>query len=203
MGEYEIGQAKVEIERLQARIERMVEDQADVISRERVLIEKHFQNQVQNMREELERQATELGKSSAEIEQRKGVEHDLLRQLADKEQSIEKSRAELEKVTSSYRAENCDLVKLKQKLEVELSGVRLDLENSHRVHSAESNRLQEEIRNIKSGLTSNQETLAACRQECLNLSEIKATLEREVNHLRVRGPLPLTLDEFPTREAVW
>ena len=31
--------------------------------------------------------------------------------------------------------------------------------------------------------------------------KVKASLEREVNHLRVRGPLPLTLDEFPTRDT--
>ena len=71
--EYEIGQLKLQIDRLQMRVHSLVEEQADMVEKERVQIEKHFHNQVHNMREELERQAADLGKAGAEIEQRKGT----------------------------------------------------------------------------------------------------------------------------------
>ena len=41
--EYEMGQIKMGSERMQMRIHAMVEEQADAIEKERILIEKHFQ----------------------------------------------------------------------------------------------------------------------------------------------------------------
>ena len=80
--EYEIGQLKLQIDRLQMRVHSLVEEQADMVEKERVQIEKHFHNQVHNMREELERQAADLGKAGAEIEQRKGTVNIQTKKLA-------------------------------------------------------------------------------------------------------------------------
>jgi len=208
--EYEIGQLKLQIDRLQMRVHSLVEEQADMVEKERVQIEKHFHNQVHNMREELERQAADLGKAGAEIEQRKGTEQDLLRQLGEKDRSLENVRNEHDKQIANFRAENFDLLKLRQKLEIDASGLKLELDNCKQIHSADNKRLEEEIRGLKSRLSSTQDSLGGCRQECLNLAEVKASLEREVNHLRVRGPLPAGVatgaplplcDEFPTRDT--
>ena len=76
--EYEIGQMKMQIDRLQMRIHSMLEEQGEVIEKEKGMIEKHFHNQVHNMREELERQASDLGKAGAEIEQRRGTFNQLV-----------------------------------------------------------------------------------------------------------------------------
>ena len=76
--EYEMGQLKMQIDRLQMRIHTMLEEQAEVVEKEKGLIEKHFHNQVHNMREELERQASDLGKAGAGIEHRRGARSSVL-----------------------------------------------------------------------------------------------------------------------------
>ena len=113
------------------------------------------------------------------------MEQDLLRQLADKDQSIEKIRTEVDKQAANYRSENFDLLKSKQKLEIDLNGAKLDLDNCQQAHSAESKRLQEEVRVTKARLTTTQETLAAYRQECLNLSEVRFSPHPHVFRIKV------------------
>jgi len=204
--EYEMGQLKMQAERMQMRIHAMVEEQADAVEKERLLIEKHFQGQAQHLREEFDRQAGELGKAKVEIDGRQRVEEDLIRRLAEKDRALEAQQLDHDKQLSSLRSDLQELAKIRQKLELDLNGVTCDLDNANQTHQAEAHRLQEEVRSAKARLNSAQDNLQASRQECLTLAEVKAALERQVNHLKVRGPLPsMTLtggdDELPTRDT--
>ena len=101
-----------------------------------------------------------------------GAEQDLLRQLGEKDRSLENVRNEHDKQIANFRAENFDLLKLRQKLEIDASGLKLELDNCKQIHSADNKRLEEEIRGLKSRLSSTQDSLGGCRQECLNLAEV-------------------------------
>ena len=195
--EYEIGQLKMQVDRMQVRIHAMVEEQGQAVEKERVIIEKHFQSQAEHLKEEMDKQAAELGRLSAELDQRQRVEQDLLRQLQEKDKSIASLSSENGHQMSVLRNELLEALKTRQKLELDLNGLRIEGENARQVQLSETKQLEEENRSLKSRLATTQDALASNRQECLNLAECKAALERQVNHLKMRGPL----DEFPTRDT--
>ena len=72
---HEIGQLKIQLERLQGRNRTLMEEQVDTIEKERLSIEKQFQTQTKHLREEIEKQIVEVGrlKNQAEQQQRTGT----------------------------------------------------------------------------------------------------------------------------------
>ena len=98
----------------------------------------------------------------------------MIRQLSEKDKAMDSVRTEHDKQVANFRAENFDLLKLRQKLELDTRGLKLDLENCRQVQAAESKRAEEEARSLKSRLATAQDALATCRKECLSLAEVTA-----------------------------
>ena len=65
---HEIGQLKIQLERLQERNRTMMEEQVDTIEKERISIEKQFQTQTKHLRDQLEKQVNEVSKLKSQVE---------------------------------------------------------------------------------------------------------------------------------------
>ena len=66
---HEIGQLKIQVERLQGKNRALMEEQVDTIEKERVSIEKQFHTQTKHIKEELEKQGIEVGRLKGQIVQ--------------------------------------------------------------------------------------------------------------------------------------
>ena len=66
---HEIGQLKIQVERLQGKNRALMEEQVDTVEKERVSIEKQFHTQTKHIKEELEKQGIEVGRLKGQIVQ--------------------------------------------------------------------------------------------------------------------------------------
>lgn len=76
---------------------------------------------------------------------------------------------------------------LRSALEEEMSSLRIDLEHREHELRSEASRAEAEVKSVRGRLAKADEMLLSSRQECLELAEVRAALERELNLAR-EGP---------------
>lgn len=184
--EYEIEQLKLQVERQQTRIRTLIEEQVVKMDEEREIVEKRAQDQVRMVREELRGQVEEVGRLSAEVEKSQRHEMDLKRQMEDKESLAESVRQDLEKRLGHAQLELVALGSSRQQLEQECANLKMDLDHTKHALTTEKSRNEAEVISLRGRLTKTEEMLLLCRQESLELTEAKASLERELNLIRLQ-----------------
>ena len=184
--EYEIGQLKLQIERQQARIRVLIEEQVVKIDEEREIIEHRSQNQVKMVREELSKQSEEIGKMTSEVERQQRAEMELRRQVQDRDKIIDNIRHDTEKRLGQLQLEMVSIASARGQMEEEMNGYRIDLEHAEHELKTERSRCDAEIKSVRSRLAKSEEMLMKSRQECLETAEIKATLERELGLAKIQ-----------------
>ncbi|XP_059092394.1 serologically defined colon cancer antigen 8 homolog [Tigriopus californicus] len=184
--EYEIEQLKLQVERQQTRIRALIEEQVVKIDEEREIVEKRAQDQVRMVREELRGQVEEVGRLSAEVETFQRHEMDLKRQMEEKESLAESVRQDLEKRLGHTQLELVALGSSRQQLEQDRANLKMDLDHTKHALTTEQSRNEAELVSLRGRLTKTEEILLVCRQESLELTEAKASLERELNLIRLQ-----------------
>ena len=66
---HEVGQLKIQLERLQVKNRTLMEEQVETIEKERISIEKQFHTQTKHVKDELEKQNLVVGRLKSQIEQ--------------------------------------------------------------------------------------------------------------------------------------
>ena len=109
----------------------------------------------------------------------------------------------MDKQLCQFQMEAISLSKMKQKLEMEIKRINIDLENTTEASLSERKRLEDEIVGLRSKLDSTQSMLNSSRQEALNIAEAKAGVERELNLIRGKCGVPMmpNLDYYPAKEG--
>ena len=123
--------------------------------------------------------------------------------IKQKDGYIDEIRKDVDKQLCQFQMEAISLSKTKQKLEMEIKRINIDLENTTEASLSERKRLEEEIVGLRSRLDSTQSMLNSSRQEALNIAEAKAGLERELNLIRGQCGVPIlpNLDYYPAKEG--
>lgn len=130
-------------------------------------------------------------------------EQELNLTIKQKDGYIDDIRKDMDKQLCQFQMEAISLSKHKQKLEMEVKRVNIDLENTADASLSERKRLEEEIGGLRSRLDSTQSMLNSSRQEALNIAEAKAGLERELNLIRGQCGVPAlpNLDFYPAKDG--
>lgn len=179
--EFEIEQLKMQIDRQQVRIRGLIEDQATKIEEERIIIDRRFQDQLRQVREEAEAQAGEIGRLIAELERHQRLEGELRRQLKDREHAWEDIQQETEKRVGQLQLELVNMNSSRQQLEQKVGSLQLELDGTKQELRSHRGRHEAELDSIRGRLKRTEDQLVTAREETLILAEAKAALERETN----------------------
>uniref|UniRef100_A0A0K2TDK5 Uncharacterized protein n=1 Tax=Lepeophtheirus salmonis TaxID=72036 RepID=A0A0K2TDK5_LEPSM len=183
--EFEIGQLKLQIERQQARIRSLIEEQVIKSEEERNFAEKKYKNQLTQIKEEFQAQVGESSRIISENEKLKNTQNELGKNLEDRDKLIQNLRSENDKRIADLQLEIVSTETRRQKSDQELALLKLDFESVKHDLKSERSRLDSEVRSYKSRISRTEEMLTLSREENLRNVERNATLEREVNLMKL------------------
>ncbi len=188
--EMELDQVKQQLERQQKRIKDMVEEHLDKIDQVRGATEKRCRDEFAAMSDQAEQHASQVAHLAAELERSQRKELDLRKQMSELKILGDKVQEEYDTRIGQLQMEMVHVRTLKQQLEHEISCLRVDYDHTKSDLESMEARQRNEVESYKNRLKRIEQLLEESRSECLNLTDAKSQLEREVNLLRMTSSKP-------------
>ena len=139
-----------------------------------------WRDEVEAGRREAASLREEVSRSSREVERLARVEVDLKQVAEDRERTLAKVRAEMEKKAGELQLEIVQATSARQSAERDLNSVKLRGERELAEIALEKESLQAEVESVRGRLRSMEETLVNTRKEQVGLVEKVAGLEVEL-----------------------
>lgn len=173
-----------QVDRQQARIRGLIEEQASKADEELASAERRAQEQVRAAREEQGRAAEESARLSAQLEVSRRAEAELRRQVEDRDQLMGDVKRETEKRLSQLQGEAARAASARGEAERRAQAAAAEAERARQELKAEAGRFESEAKALRGRVARAEEELLRSRQEALELAEDKAVLQREMSLVR-------------------
>ena len=178
--EFEVGQLSGQVERQQARIRSLIEDQVNKVEEERTAIEKRYKDLLDQGRDDLQKIQQENVRLSSLLEKSSRSESEAKRLLEEKDRILSKVKEEMDRRVGELQLEIVEFSSAKQSLDREVNKMRLRLEKEKSDNNMEVERLQSEIGAVRGRLKFAEENLVDQRGQNLQMVEAVASLETEL-----------------------
>ena len=178
--EFEVGQLSGQVERQQARIRSLIEDQVNKVEEERTAIEKRYKDLLDQGRDDLQKIQQENVRLSSLLEKSSRSESEAKRLLEEKDRILSKVKEEMDRRMGELQLEIVEFSSAKQSLDREVNKMRLRLEKEKSDNNMEVERLQSEIGAVRGRLKFAEENLVDQRGQNLQMVEAVASLETEL-----------------------
>ncbi|XP_057318842.1 serologically defined colon cancer antigen 8 homolog isoform X2 [Microplitis mediator] len=183
--ESEIRRLKDELERQRDKIREATQETTRRLADERHQVERRYGQQVEQLSADVATHWDAASKSQLEIEKQRREILDLKRELAQKQALIDDLKKELHNKISNLQSDLNQMAAEKDAVEQEVATAKLSAERSERHAKQEQSRWQAEINSYKQRLERADADIVHCRRENLRLSEQIASLEKELNMVKI------------------
>ncbi len=182
--EYELGQIKMQMERQQARIRGLMEDQVNKLEEERDVVERKANDKLKMVQDEHSKQLEESARLSTLVDQLQRSESELRCQIQDRDQLMANVKKETEKRLGQMQTELVRVNAAKEDLQQRCGLAEGEADQAKQEAKSEISRITAEVKALRGRLSRAEEALLKSRQEALELTEEKATVERELTLIR-------------------
>ncbi|XP_044590403.1 serologically defined colon cancer antigen 8 homolog isoform X1 [Cotesia glomerata] len=183
--ESEVRRLKDELDRQRDKIREATQETTRRLADERHQVERRYGQQVEQLSADVATHWDAASKSQLEIEKQRREILDLKRELNQKQAIIDDLKKDLHNKISNLQSDLNQMAAEKDAVEQEVATAKLALERSERHAKQEQSRWQGEINSYKQRLERADADIVHCRRENLRLSEQIASLEKELNMVKI------------------